>query len=155
MGLRSRWVRASFPFVAYVVAGLVGPAVVADGMKVVSYEQARFVPVDPKRPEGPSIAVLHGDPDTGPSSLLIKMPKGAGPLHTHTADYDLVVIEGRMRHWGRGQKEADTPELGPGSYWHQPGREAHADSCLTEVCVMYVKFAGKRDGALAPEPSTR
>ena len=153
MSLRSRWVRASW--VACSVASPVGPAVAADGMKVVPYEQARFVPVDPGQPAGPSIAVLHGDPETGPSSILIKMPKGAGPLHTHTADYDLVVLEGRMRHWGRGQKEADTPELGPGSYWHQPGREAHGDSCLTDVCVMYVKFAGRRDGALASDPAPR
>lgn len=94
------------------------------------------------------MAVLHGDPASGPSSILLKMKKGPGVLHYHTADYDLVLVQGRMRHWAQGEAEADAMELGPGSYWHQPGGKVHGDSCLTDECVMYVKWAGRRDGHL-------
>jgi hypothetical protein len=83
--------------------------------------------------------------------MYLKMRRGPSLLHVHTADYDLVLIEGRMKHWAAGDKEADAPELGPGSYWRQPGGQAHADSCLADVCVMFVKWAGPRDGRLADE----
>jgi quercetin dioxygenase-like cupin family protein len=116
---------------------------------VVRYEDARFAPVDPARPDGAQIAVLRGDPATGPSSMLMKMRKGPGALHYHSSDYELVVVEGRMRHWLEGQVEAETPVLGPGSYWHQPGTQPHGDACLSEVCVMFITWSGKRDGFLA------
>jgi|SRR5688572_25430614 quercetin dioxygenase-like cupin family protein len=116
---------------------------------VVRYEGAKWAPVDPARPEGTQIAVLRGDPGAGPSSMLMKMRKGPGVLHYHTADYELVVVEGRMRHWLEGQVEEQTPALGPGSYWHQPGMQPHGDSCLTDVCVMFITWSGKRDGFLA------
>jgi quercetin dioxygenase-like cupin family protein len=123
-------------------------AVRADEMVVTSFEGARFVPVDPQRPEAAQIAVLRGDPVTGPSSMLLRMAKTPGAQHYHTASYDLVLIEGRMKHWAKGESPADAKELGPGSYWHQPGGAAHGDACLTDTCVMYVQWDGKRDGYL-------
>jgi hypothetical protein len=121
------------------------------GMVVIAYERAQFVPLSPSRPDGPQVAVLWGEPAQGPSAMYLKMRRGPSLLHVHTADYDLVLIEGRMKHWAAGDKEADAPELGPGSYWRQPGGQAHADSCLADVCVMFVKWAGPRDGRLADE----
>jgi hypothetical protein len=118
---------------------------------VVPYERARFVPLAAQAPDGPQIAVLWGDPAQGPSAMYMKMRRGTGRLHAHTADYDLLLIEGRMRHWAAGAEEADAPELGPGSYWRQPGGQAHADSCLADVCVMFVKWAGPRDARLADD----
>jgi hypothetical protein len=115
----------------------------------VPYAAANFKPVDPARPDGPQIAVLRGDPDTGPSSMLMRMPKLAGILHYHTADYELVVIEGQMRHWIEGQLEEQTPVLGPGSYWFQRKMQPHTDSCLSERCVMFLTWAGKRDAVRA------
>jgi hypothetical protein len=35
-------------------------------------EDARFVPVDPQRPQGAQMAVLWGDPNTGPSATLLR-----------------------------------------------------------------------------------
>jgi len=130
-----------------------GGGVVADatGMVVAACERAQFVPLSASRPDGPQVAVLWGDPAQGPSAMHLKMRRGPGRLHVHTADYDLVLIEGRMKHWAAGAKEADAPELGPGSYWRQPGGRAHADSCLADVCVMFVKWAGPRDARLADE----
>jgi hypothetical protein len=54
-----------------------------------------------------------------------------------------------MRHWGEGEQEAEAQPLGPGSYWRQPGLQVHGDSCLTDDCVMFIKWEGKRDGKLA------
>ena len=122
-----------------------GNASVPSRAVVVPYEDARFTPIDSSWPEGPKIAMLLGDPGKGPSSMLMKFGTLAGQMHYHTADYELVVLEGRMRHWVEGQKETETPTVGPGSYWHQPKMQPHTDSCLTDVCVMFIKWSGKRD----------
>ena len=122
-------------------------------MVVVPLESATFVPVVAHLPDGPRMAVLWGDPNTGPSAVLLEMKKGAVPLHVHTADYHLVVIEGTMNHWGAGQTEADAKPLQPGSYWFQPGNLPHADSCLSDRCVMQVVWSARRDGKLAESPS--
>ena len=50
-----------------------------------------------------------------------------------------------MRHWLEGQVVEQGPVLGPGSYWFQPGMKAHGNSCLSDVCVMFIQWSGKRD----------
>ena len=124
---------------------LVVPALFLAQSVVVPSPDARFVPVDPARPDGAAINVLKGDPATGPSTMFMRMPRGSGVLHEHTAAYDLVVLEGSMKHWAAGQDEADVAPMGPGSYWHQPGGEAHADACLSDTCLMFITWAGPRD----------
>jgi quercetin dioxygenase-like cupin family protein len=121
-------------------------------MVVTPFQDAKFVPLDPTQPNGAQIAVLWGDPSKGPSAMLLKVKKGGGRLHLHTSDYHLVLLEGAMKHWAEGEQEADAKLLGPGSYWFQPGNQAHADSCLTDECIMFVKWEGKRDGRLAEAP---
>ena len=120
-------------------------------MVVRSFDEVRFVPVDPSRPDAAQIAVLWGDPNTGPSTMLLKMRKGPGRLHYHTSDYHLSLLQGTMKHWAKGANEADAKPLGPGSYWFQPGGAAHGDSCLSDECLMFVTWAGKRDGMLAEQ----
>jgi quercetin dioxygenase-like cupin family protein len=127
-------------------------AVAQKQMTVTPIQDAKFVAIDPARPDGPQLAVLWGDPGKGPSAMLLKLKKGAGPLHLHSSDYHLVLLEGRMKHWGADEQEADAKLLGPGSYWFQPGNQAHGDSCLTDECLMFVKWEGKRDGRLADPP---
>ena len=116
---------------------------------VVSYADARFKPLNPSIPNSAEIAALRGDPDQGPSTMLMKMRRGAGRLHDHTADYELIVIEGTMKHWRGGESEATAKPLGVGSYWFQPGGQAHADSCLTDTCVMFITWSGPRDSRLS------
>ena len=123
-------------------------------MVVTPIEEAKFVPIDPSRPDGAQMAVLWGDPQTGPSSMLLKFGRSSGRLHVHSSDYHLVTLEGTMKHWTRGQSEADAKPLAPGSFWFQPGNQAHADSCLSEKCVMFVQWAGKRDTRLARAASS-
>ena len=118
-------------------------------MIVIPSGEAKFVPVDPARPEGTAIAVLWGDPATGPSAMFMKMKKTEGALHVHTSDYHLVLLEGTMKHRAANESAAEAKALGPGSYWFQPGNQPHTDSCLTDECVMFIQWAGKRDGRLA------
>ena len=90
------------------VCGIAGLAanVRADDKKQVaktSFQDAKFVPIDPARPDGPQLAVLWGDPEKGPSAMLLKFKKGGGRLHIHTSDYHLVVLQGTMSHWVKGR----------------------------------------------------
>jgi quercetin dioxygenase-like cupin family protein len=124
-------------------------------MTVVPREQAKFVPVDPARPAAAQMAVLWGDPAAGPSAMLMKFGKTDGVLHTHTADYHLMVLEGQMTHWATESDRARSPVLGPGSYWFQPGNGPHGDSCLSDECLMFIQWSGKRDGKLAATPPPR
>lgn len=124
------------------------PAVAPSPMIVASYQDAKFEPVSASRPDGAQIAVLSGDPAAGPSSMLMKMPRSTGALHIHTHDYHLVIVEGSMKHWAEGESEAAARTLGPGGYWFQPGGAVHADSCLSDTCVMYIQWSGPRDARL-------
>jgi quercetin dioxygenase-like cupin family protein len=116
---------------------------------VVPYGDRQFTPLNPSVPNSTEIAVLRGDPAKGPSTMLMKMRKATGRMHVHTADYELVVIEGTMKHWRAGEDEAAAKSMGAGSYWFQPGGAPHADSCLTDTCVMYITWSGPRDARLA------
>lgn len=133
--------------VLFLIVGFVLGALAASGerMIVVPRAAAKLVPVDPANPASTRIAVLRGDPAIGPSAMLMQFGKATGRLHVHSSDYQLVVLEGTMKHWVAGQAEADTPPLERGSYWYQPANEAHADSCLTESCLMFISWSGKRD----------
>lgn len=135
-----------------VLAGCGSVSRPAQPMVVVPIEEARFEPVDPRQPAGPQIAVLWGDPAKGPSAILLKIGKGEGPMHYHSSDYHLSLLRGEMKHWAAGEREPDAEVLKPGSYWFQPGGQAHADSCLTDECLMFVQWADRRDGFLADEP---
>lgn len=77
--------------------------------------------------------------------MLMRMVKGEGVLHYHTADYELVVLEGQMKHVLEGQLEEQLPVLESGSYWYQPKMQPHSDSCLSDSCVMVITWSGKRD----------
>ncbi len=135
-------------------AGLLAALLAAGApMVVVPGGEARFVPIDPSRPDGAAIAVLRGDPATGPSDMLIRMGCGEGRLHVHSADYRLVVISGTMRHRAAGET-GEVMDLGAGSYWFQPGGAVHADSCLSEECVMFISWTGPRDARL-PDGESR
>jgi hypothetical protein len=118
-------------------------------LTVTPIEDAKFAPVDPARPQGAQMAVLWGDPQTGPSATLLRLNKGVSAVHVHSADYHGVVIEGTLQHWERGQSQSDAKLLRTGSHWFQPGNVAHSDACLTDQCLMYVQWSGPRDGRLA------
>jgi hypothetical protein len=130
------------------VCALAAGSSASDGSYVRPYGEAKFKPLIPPMSAGAAAAPLWGDPASGPSALLFKMEKGATPLHIHSSDYHLVVIQRRMKHWVKGESEAAAAELGPGGYWHIRGNVVHADSCLSTVCVAFIKYEGKRDGKI-------
>jgi len=147
-------IAAGFCAGALVVAGR-GASADADSetgrakqMVVRSFRDAPFLPTDPKRPDGTRAAVLWGDPTKGPSDMLLRLKKGGGQLHVHTSDYHLVLLQGTMKHRAEGTEEADAEPLEPGSYWFQPGDQGHGDTCLTDECIMFIHWAGVRDGRL-------
>lgn len=139
-----RWVMHA----ALAVAMLMGMHVHAQTttMKVVPFETLKF---SKKEPGNPQIAPVNGNPEKEASSIIMKMGRGAFPLHTHTSDYQLVVIKGTMKHWGANQTQAQAVKMPPGSYWYQPAGEVHGDSCESEECVWFITFKGARDFALA------
>jgi quercetin dioxygenase-like cupin family protein len=99
---------------------------------------------------GPELAVVHGDPQAGAATLLMRFPAGfQSGMHTHTAAYDGVVVSGAYQH---GVDGAMT-DLGPGSVWTQPGGVPHADSCLDEAgCIVALSFDGAMDFAPVGNP---
>lgn len=152
MGVLSRGMRRYGALVVFggacALAGAAGAGMVdPEKPTIVSFEDAKFVPIDPGRPDGARLAVLWGDPSKGPSAMLLVLKNGAGTLHAHSADYHLVLLQGTMKHWAA--EESTARPLGPGSYWFQPGNQAHGDACQTPECLMFLKWEGKRDGWVA------
>ena len=71
----------------------------------------------------PEIAILHVDPNTQATKLMIRVPKDFHvPKHWHTANETHTIVSGTfiMQHEG-GQRE----ELGPGSFNHVPSKAVH------------------------------
>lgn len=131
---------------AVLLAALASASSAAVQVVITPFEDAKFAPVSPTNPGGAQIAVLRGDPATGPSDMLMKMPRSEGLLHFHTSDYRLSVISGVMKHWTPQDGRKSAEALGPGSYWFQPGGQPHADDCLSDECLMFISWAGPRDG---------
>ncbi len=108
---------------------------------------AKFAPLDPRAPQGAQLAVLSGDLKAGPVAVLLKLPKGAEPIHWHTSDYAAVLVEGRAKHWLAGH-EADATANPPGTAWFQPGGSAataHGDECVSDSCTVFVYLPGGLD----------
>jgi quercetin dioxygenase-like cupin family protein len=112
---------------------------------VTTFAKATFTPFDAKKPEAGGYAVLSGDPNAGASQMLFRYPRGEYPVHTHSADYQAVVIKGQAKHWAEGKSSVDAALLGPGSYWSQPAQQKHGDSCLSDECLLFITWAGKMD----------
>jgi quercetin dioxygenase-like cupin family protein len=108
---------------------------------LVAFEDAKFVPVGSGRFE---VAVLRGDPQTGPSAMFIRFKKGVIPMHVHVSDYQLIVVHGQLKRWNEQQTEDDVKAIGPGSYIFEPAEQAHANSCVTDECLVYIVWSGKQ-----------
>ena len=93
----------------------------------------------------PQISSVIGVPENQASSIVMKMGKGAFPMHSHSANYQLVVIKGVMKHWGPDGSQKSAPKMGPGSFWYQPAGEVHGDACESKECVWFITFDGPRD----------
>jgi len=143
-------IAASVITAAALVAGLGTSMSVAaadkHGMIVTPFNTLVF---SEKQPGNPQISPVKGQPEREASAIVMKMGRGEFPLHTHTANYQLVVIKGVMRHWGADGSRKTAPDMGPGSYWYQPADKVHGDSCESKECVWFITFDGARDFELA------
>ena len=97
---------------------------------------------------GPAeIAVVSGNPETGPSFVGLRFPpKFPGVMHTHTSGYHAVVLSGTSKHWLEDQDGANAPLQTAGDYWYQPGNQIHQDSFPSdEVTTVFLSFEGPID----------
>jgi len=84
-------------------------------------------------------AVESGDPDKGPSTIVLKSPANClVPWHYHTAAEQLIVVQGNVKTEMEGMT-AHT--LAPGGFANMPSKAKHQFSCLSkDGCLMFVSF---------------
>jgi quercetin dioxygenase-like cupin family protein len=85
------------------------------------------------------VARENGDPDKGASTFLLEAPSECVvPAHYHTAEEQLMVIQGDVLTGMDGMKEA---ALGPGGFAMMPSKAMHWFSCKSKnTCLMFVTF---------------
>ena len=111
-------------------------------------DAVKFTPLDPKDPGGAAISVITGElQGKGPITLLLRLAKGAAPIHTHTSNYYAVLVKGQSKHWPAGADAAKAQTLNPGSVWYQPGKAPHGDECLATQCLIVLQLDGPYDFA--------
>ena len=124
------------------------PAVVNKGEPTsLPFESREFVPFGDSPFE---VSFVDGDPTTGPSTFLLKMPAGfPGLMHTHEASYRAVVLSGQVRHWHLGEDPDEVEVLGAGGTWSQQAGVAHQeDNFSDEDTILLITMDGPFD--LAP-----
>jgi quercetin dioxygenase-like cupin family protein len=96
---------------------------------------------------GPSIGNLNGDYKKGAYTGLFSMPAGfTSPIHTHSAAYEAVQIEGTSRHWLKGEDGTKAKKMTPGSYWSMPGKLEHYSACDAGTkCTLLIISKAKFD----------
>jgi quercetin dioxygenase-like cupin family protein len=85
------------------------------------------------------VARENGDPDKGASTFLLEAPSGCViPAHYHTAEEQLMVIQGDVLTGMDGMAEAT---LGPGGFALMPSKAVHWFTCKSKnTCLMFVTF---------------
>jgi hypothetical protein len=108
------------------------------------------------------VAALWGDrTKAGDYGMLLKFPAGFDSgMHAHTLDYRAVGVQGTWVHTQEGETAA--PDLGPGSFVMQPGKQFHSDACKgKQECIVFIHQHGKGDyipakpAAAAPAPAKK
>jgi hypothetical protein len=119
----------------------------------------RYIPADklPWYKESPHLPVelapLWGTRTEGEAGTLLRTPPGFDSgLHSHTADYWALVVQGTWKHWVPSTGEGVGLSLEPGAHWTQIHAQLHQDACVSKVpCVI---FLFNRDSYVTefPEP---
>ena len=130
------------------VAGLSYAAGAAKGKEAVNMSMATDIKFEPYAPGVPlQVAKLWGDRTKGGEyGMLLKLPAGfeAG-MHSHTLDYDAVLVQGTWIHTNEGDTNPPK-EMAPGSFVFQPGKANHNDVCKSKTeCIIFVHQHGKGD----------
>jgi len=109
---------------------------------------AKWMPINPEKPQGPQMAVITGNPKEGAFSALVKFPAGAAtPLHSHPANFTGMMVSGTLKN---GRSAEDNTAMGPGTLWTEPADEVHFTGCAPEAdCI----FVGHMDGSMGMTPT--
>jgi quercetin dioxygenase-like cupin family protein len=99
--------------------------------------------------QGAKEALLWGDPKKEAFGKLNRWPAGGEvPLHYHPFEVRGVVLEGTVTITPEG---GAAKELGPGSYWHMPGRVNHVTTCKPGAdCVFLTTSRMRTETRLVP-----
>jgi quercetin dioxygenase-like cupin family protein len=89
-------------------------------------------------------APLWGDMSKGAYGAMFKFPAGkAMPLHTHSAEYKLIVVSGTFVY---GLGDEAQKKYGPGSFVTTAKNAKHSSGCdAGSPCVFYMEQPGKFD----------
>jgi len=94
----------------------------------------------PFGPQGPEIAVV-GD-KKGPCAIFFKMAAGSeSGWHTHDGWYVGTVIKGTAT--SQGQGDAAPVQLPPGSFFSEPAKKNHKNTCTADGECIVMNWAEK------------
>ena len=116
---------------------------------ITAYEDLQFAPLGEGSPV--EIAVLWGDPATGPAAVMVRFPEGySEPWHSHTSTYRALLIKGGFQTRSKDNGDTSTDVYGPGAYMVQPGGAVHSEVNAGQgELVALVYFEGPVDFVLA------
>lgn len=117
----------------------------------VHLKQQRWYPLDPGNPGGVQMATLWGDPMSGPFGALLRVPAGfESPMHRHSNDERVVVLQGTSVHWTQGESRETAPRITTGDFLMMPARVNHVSAATDdEDCIEFITMEGKFDFTLA------
>ncbi len=104
-------------------------------------------------PDTPAkMATVKGDSAKGPHASFIKLPAGfSAPLHSHSADHNVVVVAGTLTLTPEG---GAARKLGPGSWFEFTGKKKHVTTCDAGAdCVLFI--AAKAAWDLVPAAAAK
>ncbi len=130
--------------IAIGIAALALPATAQmnnEQMKVQTADSAAYGQL-PVLPSCSSFNLLRGDPNSGPSVLLVKASSGCVvPWHWHTAREELMLADGTGSVEMKGEA---AHALSKGTYVLLPGKNQHQFTCKTQ-CLFFIDVADKFD----------
>lgn len=101
-------------------------------------------------PEGAEVAVLNGNPATGASEVLLRLPAGyLFPHHSHTSPEVLFWSKGEFTYIA---DDGTKQNLQPDSYLNLPSGSKHSVLCGQEPCLVYARYDQPFDLLLSPSP---
>jgi hypothetical protein len=133
--------RAPRALLAVLALTLTAGAVVAQQQVENYYFTADKLPWHKESPTMPvELAPLWGARAKGEAGTLLRVPGGfESGLHSHTADYWAVVVQGTWKHWVPSTGEGVGLKLDVGAHWTQIHTQLHQDACVSKVpCVIFL-----------------
>lgn len=117
----------------------------ADRLLNIKFPDVKWEKADPELGEGsPEIAILHVNPETRATQLMIRVPKGFHvPPHWHSANETNTILNGVFIVQGA---DGGREELGPGSFNYIPRGMVHqAWTKPDEGALLFITVDGAWD----------